>query len=199
AGDATHAFDDIVRSLAVRLIHHQRAVKRRRLGLRSHEYWRSLSLRLRLVGFLGLPQEFLDAPAVLLRAIEHKLNFGPAVELQPLGQLMADVARGGPEASERRGLLDFGAQDTDEDAGLLQIGRHAYLRHGHEAGQARILQLAGQHGADFVPDFFCNPFVAMASNRHLLFLVARLKRRALLASSKYFNFVPDQVATQQAF
>ncbi len=47
-------------------------------------------------------------------------------------------------------------------ARALEVGRDAHFSDGSQPGEARILQLARKHGADFVPDFAGNTFVPMS-------------------------------------
>ena len=94
------------------------------------------------------------------------MNLRRAAQLDPLGQFVADVADRRGKPSDRALLLGLGAHDADVYARLLQVGRHAHFGDRDQAVDARVLQLAGQHDADFLPDFLGDAFVPMSRDRH---------------------------------
>ena len=104
---------------------------------------------------------------VLLGAVENEHEFGRSADLQAFAELVADEAGGGGEGLDGGLLLCFRSQDADVDLGLLQVGSHAHFGNGGEAGQARVFQLTGKHGADFLLDFTGDALVAMSCYGHM--------------------------------
>src|ERR1700746_1763117 len=101
-------------------------------------------------------EEFVDVLAILLGTIEDEHELGGAAELQAFAELVADEPGRGGETFDGRGLLGCGAHHANVDFGLLQVRGHAHLGDGGERDHAWVLQLAGEHGADFLADFSGN-------------------------------------------
>ncbi len=80
---------------------------------------------------------------------------------------MKPAAGGGGEALYGGFLLGIAAHHADIDFRLLQVWRHAHFGDGGEGYQARVFQLAGKHGADFLADFTGDAFVAMSCDGHV--------------------------------
>ena len=97
------------------------------------------------------------------------MNFGRAAQLDPLGQFVANVADRREEPPDRALLLGFVAHHADENARVLQVGRHAHLGDRDQPLDPRVFQFAGHHDAQFVPNFFGDAFVPMSRNRHCRF------------------------------
>src|SRR4029077_3617549 len=92
-------------------------------------------------------------------------------------KLVADEAGGGREGLDGGLLLCFRSPDADVNLGLLQIRSHAHFGGRGEVRQARIVQFAREHSADFVADFTGDALVTMSCDGHM----AKTKSRFLVA------------------
>src|SRR5258708_6501368 len=96
------------------------------------------------------------------------MNFWSPPQLQPLGQLVANVADGRKKSEKGAFLLGFAAHDADEYARVFHVRRHATLGNGDQAFDARVFQFARHHDAQFVSDLLGDPLMPMPCNRHCL-------------------------------
>jgi hypothetical protein len=71
-------------------------------------------------------------------------------------------------------------------------GLHAHFTDHHHAFEPWIFQLSGQHGVDFVRDFFAHAFVTVIGWTH------RCPRRCTPHSLNNLEFLPDQKRAEDA-
>src|SRR3984893_5043290 len=120
-------------------------------------------------GLPGLAQKIFDSLAVLLGVVESEMDFRCAAKLDAFGQLVANVADGCREATDRGLLLGLVSHHADEDARMLEVRRDADFGDGDEGGDARVFQLTGDHNAQLVENLLGDAFVAVSPDRHCFF------------------------------
>src|SRR5579859_1075480 len=120
----------------------------------------------RLVFFHFLEQ-LLDAQRALFGKIEREVKFRQAAHLQTLDELVANIT--GRMFERFDGAIPFlGIAGTHNDkyARVLHVRLNANFAHADVAFEARIFQLAGKHGVNFVGDLLADSFVTMTRGAH---------------------------------
>src|ERR1700694_150048 len=133
---------------------------------KTSDIFRHLSNHRSGSGLPGLAQKVFDPLAVLLGVVESEMDFRCAAKLDAFGQLVANVADGCREATDRGLLLGLVSHHADEDARMLEVRRDADFGDGDEGGDARVFQLTGDHNAQLVENLLGDAFVAMSPDRH---------------------------------
>ena len=71
---------------------------------------------------------------------------------------MANIADCRRKSLDRALLLGFTSHHADKNACVLEVRRHANFSNRDQPFDPRILQLAGHHGADFMPNLLGDTF-----------------------------------------
>ena len=128
---------------------------------------------------LHLFEKLVDAGSVVFGVVQREVEFRYPAKLEALEDLVTDEADSVFEGLDGAFLFFFGAARADEDAGIAAVRREAdFIDHDRDF-QARILEFAGQHGVDFMGDFFADAFVTMVGCGHgsaVVFLQHRGKK-----------------------
>jgi hypothetical protein len=101
-----------------------------------------------------------------VRIIEREMEIGNASELKALENFVTDEAGCVFESLDGASLLCFGTASADEDSRVAAIGRNADLVDNDGDFKAWVFKFAGEHGVDFVGDFFADSLVTMVSGCH---------------------------------
>jgi hypothetical protein len=94
------------------------------------------------------------------------MEFGNAAELQAFDNFVTDEVGGVFQSFDGAFLFGLGAACAYQDPGVAHILRDEDLIDDDGNFQARVLEFAGEHGVDFVGDFFADTFVTMIDGGH---------------------------------